>query len=589
MKTTPMHDLLRSIGGRRLAAALFAASLLLGAGSASAQQLPQTWQEQNNFRAGPTPFEPLMAFWYELARIHPDVNIKPLTRTLLGRELTLVTISKERGLTPQDAIRTGKTIVLIGNSVHGGETAGKEAAQLVAKELVAGSLRSALDDVVVLIVPLLNPDGGEVRRRTNEQAFDMNRDYIKLESQEIRALVTQVINEWSPDIHVDSHHGGSEPYVVTWQATLNPAADAELRAYPYREIFPRLRAALKARDYDGFDYSGPRTVDGAPAWGSTSLEARKHHVYTGLVNSIGILTETPRNGVRVMRDGTLAPIPQEERYYHQVQGQVIAMSEIIRFAAERRTEIRTLTNAARRRALEAGAKGGDAIVLQHEVVSRGTEPVWMPDGAAPQGYSLRNVPVYLQGRPTKTTTRPLGYILPASMGNVLPRLYDHNIAVYRFTAPATIDVEAYDATKVSQKEYFQGHYLIGVEVEKSNQRVEVPAGWYWIPTAQTRANLISELMEPETNDNLITWGWANHLLQVTPDSVEQAESVLLEAVEGAALTDAQRAQLRLRAEQEVTRKQRVPMMRVVTQQPMPVIRVTPYNQHDRNRYFELYR
>lgn len=554
----------------------------------AAPTLPQTWQEKNNFRAGPTPFEPLMDFWYDLARISPEVHIKPLTRTLLGRELTLVLVSNDGVLTPQDALRSGKAIVLIGSSVHGGETAGKEAAQLVARELIGGSLRPVLNDVVVLFVPLLNPDGGEVLRRTNEQGFDMNRDYIKLESQEMRALVTQVMNEWTPDIHVDAHHGGAEPYTITWQGTLNPAADAELRAYPYQVIFPRVRAALQAKDYDGFDYSGPRTVDGARAWGSTSLEARKHHVYTGLVNSIGILTETPRNGVRVMRDGTLKPIPQEERYYHQVQGQFIMMSEILRVAAERKNEIRAVTNGARRRALEAGRKGGDPIVLQHEVVSRGTEPVWMPNGEAPGGFELINVPVYLQGRPTKTTTRPLGYILPASMGNVLPRLYDHGIAVYRFIAPASIQVEAYDATKVWQGEYFQGHYLMKVEVERSNQQIEVPAGWYWIPTAQSKANLISELMEPESNDNLITWGWANHLLQVTPSSVQEAEANLLQAVEGAALTDAQRAQLNARARQEMDRKQRIPMLRVVSPQAMPVMEVTPYNRHDRNRYFELY-
>ena len=38
----------------------------------------------------------------------------------------------------------------------------------------------------------------------------------------------QVMNEWTPDIHVDGHHGGSVPYVITYQGTLNPAADAAL-------------------------------------------------------------------------------------------------------------------------------------------------------------------------------------------------------------------------------------------------------------------------------------------------------------------------------------------------------------------------
>src|SRR5690606_4069778 len=61
----------------------------------SAQEWPRTWQEQNNFRAGPTPFEPLMEFWYELARLSPEVSIRPLTMTLLDREFTLVVVSRD--------------------------------------------------------------------------------------------------------------------------------------------------------------------------------------------------------------------------------------------------------------------------------------------------------------------------------------------------------------------------------------------------------------------------------------------------------------------------------------------------------------
>jgi hypothetical protein len=311
------------------------------------QPLPPTWQEMQKFRSGPTPFEPLMKFWYDLDQMSDLVSIRELTRTLLDREFTLVTIARDPVASPQDAIRSGKTIVLIANAVHGNETAGKEASQLVARELVSGKLQHLLDDVIVLFVPLINPDGGEVRRRTNEEGFDMNRDYIKLESQEIYALVTRVMNEWTPDIHIDTHHGGSAPYTLTWQGTLNPAADAELRAYPYAHIFPRMRDALRAEGYDGFDYSGAQTRQGTRGWGSTSVEPRKHHVYTGLVNSIGILFETPSSSHRV-RDGKVEAIPQEERYYHQVRGQVVGMTAVLQHAAERRAEIRALTNASAR-------------------------------------------------------------------------------------------------------------------------------------------------------------------------------------------------------------------------------------------------
>jgi dipeptidyl-peptidase 4 len=551
------------------------AASVLGASAAHAQQpqMPRTWQEQNSFRAGATPFQPLMDFWYELARVSPEVSIRPLTHTLLDRELTLVTISRDPILTPQDAIRSGKTIVLIANAVHGNEPSGKESSQLIARDLVAGDLRPLLDNVIVLIVPLINPDGGEVRRRTNEEGFDMNRDYIKLESQEIHALVTQVMNEWTPDIHIDTHHGGAAPYAMTWQGTLNPAADAELRAFPYQHIFPAMRAALRAEDYDGFDYSGPQNVRGTPGWGSTSVEPRKHHVYTGMVNSIGLLFETPSGSHRV-RDGgrRVELVPQEERYYHQVRGSYLSKRAVLQVAAQKRSEIRALTTASRQRAIRNGAtfSENDRVVLDYELVSRGNEPVWVPDGSG--SFRLETRPIYLSYNVTRTTTRPLGYILPPSMARVLPVLLDHGIVVHRFTQPATVEVEAYRAGRVNRAEYFQGHYLKSVsDVTRATETMEVPAGSYYVSTAQSRGNLIAYIMEPETDDNLITWGWTDHVLRVTEAGA---------AADGGDPDDAPRP-----AQQQA---QRIPMMRVVRQQPLPVLEVVPFNQYQRNRYYQVW-
>jgi hypothetical protein len=571
----------------RLAAVItIASTLVLGASvPAGAQSLPLTWQEQNNFRAGPTPFGPLMDFWYELDAQSELVSLQPLTRTLLDREMVLVTIADAPITNPRDALRSGKTIVLIAPSVHGGEVSPKEAAQLVAKELLAGDLRPVLDDVIVLMLPLVNPDGGEVRRRTNEAGYDMNRDYLKLESQEIHALVTQVLNEWTPDIHVDGHHGGSVPYVVTYQGTLNPAADAALRAYPYENIFPMIREAVQAEDYASFDYSGTRTENGVLGWGSTSVEPRKHHVYTGLTNSIGILLETPGNSRRVMRDGTLREIPEDERYFHQIRGQVLAQSTILRAAAEQREAIRAVTTAARMRAVQAGATGGDPVVLEYELTSRGPEPVWMPDEEAPLGYSLQDVPVYLKYDVTRTTPRPVGYVLPPAMASILPLLHDHDIAVYRFTEPGTLDAEAYYAMRVQRDRYFQGHYLKSVDVEKRTETLEVVPGWYWVPTAQSRANLISYLMEPETDDNLITWGWTDHVLEIRPATVEEAMAGFLRGRDPSTLPPDQLERMRARVEAQLAEGQRVPMIRVMKHQPLSVMRVQPFNQYQRNRYY----
>lgn len=578
-----------------------ASSAALAPSLAAQQPLPRTWQEENDFKAGPTPFEPLMKFWYELDKMSDLVSIRPLSRTLLDREFTLVTISRDPMANAQDAIRSGKTIVFIGNAVHGNEPAGKEASQLVARELVAGSLRHVLDSAIVLFVPLINPDGGEVRRRTNEEGFDMNRDWLKLESQEIHAIVTQVLNEWTPDIHIDTHHGGSAPYTLTWQGTLNPAADRELREYPYRTVFPAIRAALQAEGYDGFDYSGPQSRDGARGWGSTSVEARKHHVYTGLVNSIGMLFETPSSSHRV-RNGAVEAIPQPERYRHQVRGQEIGITAVLRHAHAKRAEVRALTNASRLRAIRAGANptAADAVVVDYELVSRGTEPVWMPNApaagpaggqgggqGAPVAYTLQNVPVWLKYDITRTIPRARGYVIPASIAKVVPLLMEHGILVHRFSAPATLDLEVYDALGVERNEYFQGHYLQSVTgVERKVEKVEVPEGWYFVSTAQSKGNLISYFLEPETDDNLITWNYTDNVLRVTPANVDEAMRVMLGDTDLSSLTPAQRTQLETRAQAMMRQKQRVPMMRLMTAQPMPLLEVTSFNESNRTRYWQ---
>lgn len=584
-----------------LACSLAVAGSTCLASSLAAQQqpLPRTWQEEKEFKAGPTPFDSLMKFWYDLDRMSDLVSVRPLTRTLLGREFTLVTISKDPIANAQDALRSGKTIVFIGNAVHGNEPAGKEASQLVARDLVYGDMRSILDSAIVLFVPLINPDGGEVRRRTNEEGFDMNRDWLKLESQEIHAIVTQVLNEWTPDIHIDTHHGGSAPYTLTWQGTLNPAADRELREYPYRTVFPAIRAALKAEGYDGFDYSGAQTRDGVRGWGSTSVEARKHHVYTGLINSIGMLFETPSSSHRV-RNGAVEAIPQPERYFHQVRGQVIGISTVLRHAHRKRAEVRALTNASRVRTIRAGANPtpADAVVVDYELVSRGTEPVWMSNApAGGQGvgqggpganvtYTLQNVPVWLKYDVKRTIPRARGYVLPASIAKVVPLLMEHGIQVHRFTAPTTLQLEVYDALGVKRNEYFQGHYLQSVTaVERKMETVEVPEGWYYISTAQSKGNLISYFLEPETDDNLITWNYTDNVLRVTPTNVEEAMQGLLGDNDLNSLTPAQRTQLEARAQQMMTQKQRVPMMRVLTAQPMSLLEVTTYNDANRTRYW----
>lgn len=567
-------------------------SFLLVAMAVTAQgQMLRTPGELTNFRAGPTMYDDLLEFVYELDAQSDLMQVRQITETLRGREVILCIMANPPVYQISDVIGSDKPIVLIVNNVHGGEVAGKEASLILMRDLVLGDLRPLLDDAIVLNIPSINPDGAEELRRTNEQNFDMNRDYLKLESQEIQALLTQVIHEWQPDIHIDTHHGGSAPYVITYQTIMNPAGDSEIMRVANEMIVPQIREALRAEDYDGFWYSGPQTVNGVAGWAPTSVEPRKQHVYSGLANTIDFLFETPSGSHRVVDNGTrVVPIPREERYQHQVRGEYIAQREVIEFAAENPELVRETIRGAKERATALGAddSDNDQIVLDYEQVVKFEADIWRDkewgadrDPYAPRDpnrvaeYELLRLPVFTKFEPTRTTTRPWGYVLPPQLATVVPLLLDHEIAVQELTEPVSLEVEVYYATAIDNSEYFQGHYLNKVTATKRTETVEFPAGSFFVPSGQPKSNLISYIFEPETNDNLVTWGFLDTYIEAMDE--EQTQRYI-----------EQMARRRARFGQEDQGPpppgQLIPMYRLMERTALKGVLVENFNTYERNRY-----
>ena len=149
-----------------------------------------------------------------------------------------------------------------------------------------------------------------------------------------------------------------------------------------------------------------------------------------------------------------------------------------------------------------------------------------------------------------------------------------------------MELEVYDAKGIQQDEYFQGHYLRSVTgVEKKVETVAVPEGWYYVSTAQAKGRLVSYLLEPETDDNLITWGYTDNVLRVTPDNVAAAVADMLGDTDPSSLTPEQRTQVESRARAMMERTQRVPMMRVMTEQPKSLLEVVRFGDDNRTRYW----
>lgn len=190
----------------------------------------------------------IVDYFEALAAASDRVRFEEYGRTVEDRPLTLVTLSSPANLARLDQIyganlRLGAgvdtpavdqpVIVWLAYGVHGNETSSAEAAMAVAWTLAAGG---ALDDVVVVIDPLVNPDGREryvqwfrevsgrlvdddpaalehrepwPGGRFNHYLFDLNRDWTWLTQPETRQRLA-AYRKIEPQVYVDVHEMSSD-------------------------------------------------------------------------------------------------------------------------------------------------------------------------------------------------------------------------------------------------------------------------------------------------------------------------------------------------------------------------------------------
>src|SRR6516162_6501640 len=144
-------------------------------------------------------------FCERLAKESPLVRLGELGTSSEGRKLPLVIIADPPVATPEEAAKSKKLVVFAMGNIHAGEVDGKEALLMLARDLATAKERPLLKDLVIVFAPIFNADGNEkiaktnrttqagpedgVGVRVNAQGFDLNRDFVKLESPEVRSLV----------------------------------------------------------------------------------------------------------------------------------------------------------------------------------------------------------------------------------------------------------------------------------------------------------------------------------------------------------------------------------------------------------------
>ena len=481
---------------------------------ASAQELPRTGAEKVNF-SRTTNHQEVIDFLFEIQARTDRMLVRHLTTTDEGRMVPIVMLGTPPTATPGSAFFSGKPLLFITGSVHGGEVAGKEGALQLIRELTLGEHRALLEQVNVLVVPSLNPDGAESRRRTNSKGYDMNRDFVTLETPEIKAMVEDVLLEWWPDVYVDAHNGGSFPYNLTYQATLHPSADQELVAYARGPMYRAVEAHLKAHGMQSYWYSGPRQNAQTQewSWGTTEPWLRKQHSYGGFQNVVTLLYEAPGGH------------PLELQAKAQREGYV----GLMKFMAANAAQLRGVVTGARKRTIErkVAVIGMDPQASAYPVKEQFYVMAGR-DSANPRGVATLvtgvNRTLYV---PSKTRARPWAYVFDAKLDSVAGHLRRHGVEVEKLQAPLTVPVERYHLTAVTQAaQPYQSHRMREATVAVSSQTMTVPAGSYLVRTGQNAGMVAALLLEPDNEDSLLSWNFLDHVLPAPDPAGRSPASVL---------------------------------------------------------------
>jgi dipeptidyl-peptidase-4 len=106
-------------------------------------------------------------------------------------------------------------------------------------------------------------------------------------------------------------------------------------------------------------------------------------------------------------------------------------------------------------------------------------------------------------------------LIPPRLGDVVSLLRRQGILVDAITQPTKTRVEAFTVESLSVDSLFEGHRPVRLEGRWSSQAVDTAlgAGWYSVKTNQPLGVLAAYLLEPASEDGIVTWNLLDRELQ----------------------------------------------------------------------------
>ncbi len=507
------------------------AVILFYISSISGQAKLLTVAESSDFRST-SKYNDVMSFIDKLDKSSDLIRVVTISKSTEGRDIPLLIIGDPLPESSDQLVDDSRIVIYIQANIHAGEVEGKEASLMLARDLLSEPESGLLKDIVLLICPNFNPDGNEkistgnrtnqngpvngVGVRHNGQFLDLNRDGMKAESPEVRGLLTKVFNTWDPAVFMDCHTtNGSyhvEPVTFTWM--VNPNGDNSLIHYMRDKMMPEISETLYNKyDVENCFYGEFRNMmKPEEGWYYTASDPRYMSNYYGLRNRLGILNEN-----YVYAD-----------YKSRVYGCYNLIRSLTEYVSAHKKEIKEMLRDADEKTIKRGLSPSvtDSFAIEYVVKSAPemvtiktyeVEPVndsnvWPPFRRTDRRKDV-TVPYYVDYYPSRSVRFPYAYLVTVNDMEIIDLLKLHGIRLEKLAGTANFVVDRFEITELKGATRLnQGHYTNTVTGKYVKDTIDFPAGTLVIRTAQPLANLAAYLLEPESNDGLLTWNFFDRYL-----------------------------------------------------------------------------
>ncbi|WP_115718461.1 M14 family metallopeptidase [Gallaecimonas mangrovi] len=469
--------------------------------------------EQSDFKTTPD-YAATISYLKALAADLPTLQLSRFGKTGQGRDMWAVTIGDPAN---------GKPTLLLQAGIHPGEIDGKDAGLMFLRDWVDGQHRGLLSKVNLVFVPVFNADGHErsgpynrpnqrgpenMGWRTNARNLNLNRDYTKLDTPEMRAMLA-LINKVSPSLYIDVHVTDGEDWQYDSLVAINTTYSPNITQWLTQYYRPRLYKTLEENGHKPGNFlfleDGKHPQKGAILW---QAEPRYSNGYGPLRGLPTVLVEN--HSLKNYRRRVLSTYVLIERSLELLADNGAALQQAIVKDNSARPAVVPLAFGRATKPVSTDIPG---VAYQHyQSPASGAEEVrWL---AKPMTW--KQVPIWPMDKPTVTATRPTAYLIPPQWQQVIARLKMQGIKMTRLAKASRVTVRQYH---IDQYQFatapYEGRFRVSTQGHWSQQQLTLPKGTVRISTDQALGNLAMELLEPAAPDSFLQWGFFNSVFSRT--------------------------------------------------------------------------